>query len=68
MRGAFHREKRELRRFAWLASRTGWLAQVRPDKQPSIDTLVGEVKRARVMSGSEIAHAMQAWAAAMKGR
>jgi hypothetical protein len=47
MLGSFDRDRREFRKLAWLASRTGWLAQVDPRQQPSIDKLVGEPEAQR---------------------
>ncbi|ARR55330.1 hypothetical protein HY78_18730 [Rhizorhabdus wittichii DC-6] len=68
MRGGAERARRELRKLAWLASRTGWLSQVDPRKQPSIDKLTGEQGRAPTMSSAEIVGVMQAWAAVTKTR
>jgi hypothetical protein len=53
---------------AWLASRTGWLAQVDPRKQPSIDKLTGEQGRAPAMTSTQIVGVMQAWAAVTRTR
>lgn len=72
MLGSFDRDRRELRTFAWLASRTGWLAQVDPRKQPSIDTLVGEpaapAHRQTPAERLAVFRAMQAAGAPMKIR
>ncbi|MES2494638.1 MAG: hypothetical protein V4618_00860 [Pseudomonadota bacterium] len=68
MKGSVEHERRELRKMAWLASRTGWLSQVDPRKQPSIEKLTGEQRKLRPMSSAEIVGAMQAWVSVTKAR
>jgi hypothetical protein len=64
MSGTFERDRRELRKLAWLASRTGLLAQVDPRKQPSIDELVGEKSKHQRQTAAERLAVLRAYQAA----
>ncbi|TZG26508.1 hypothetical protein [Sphingomonas montanisoli] len=63
MTGSVDREKRELRKLAWLASTTGALSQVEPKNHPSIDKMTGSKPAA---SAEDVGMVMRAWVSATK--